>query len=170
MVISNFLSCFQRVKLSVLSITSLTGAVLACLSEKLLFMELTTTAMEDNRIVHGGLSVCEQNSRIVITSRKTSFEYSLINGESGKVYSLISEECIETCPTAKLVSGVQMGIAKRATERIYNLADNDIDDDDRKNERKTQEIILSKMTQGSKHIFPEDDITCVTCSKLFYDL
>jgi hypothetical protein len=140
------------------------GAALACLSEKLLFIELTSTAMEDNRLVNGGLSVCEQNSRIVLTSRRSSFEYSLVTGDSGKVYHLVSEECIETCSTAKLVSGVEMGRAKRATKGGQAVTNNEDDDDDGKTDRMTSEI-LGMMNKGSRNMFPDDDVTCVTCGK-----
>jgi hypothetical protein len=140
---------------------------LATLSEKLLFIELTSTAMEDNRLVTGGLSICEQNSRIIITSRKSSFEFSLVTGDSGKVYDLVSEECIETCATAKLVSGVEMGMAKRGNEGRSAVADDngDDDDDEDKDDRKTSEIAISLMNKGSRNIYPDDDTTCVTCGK-----
>lgn len=133
---------------------STTGAVLACLSEKLLFIELTSTAMEDNRLVTGGLSICEQNSRIVVTSRKNAFEFSLANGDPGKVYTLISEDCIETCTTAKFVSGVEL---KRATNSDTG------DDDEAKGDRRTSDIAISVMNKGSRNMYPEDDLTCVTC-------
>ena len=143
------------------------GAVLACLSEKLLFMELVSTAMEDNRLVTGGLSICEQNSRIMTTSRKNAFEYSLVTGDSGKVYSLVSEECIETCATAKLVSGVELGIAKRATDSrpAVASADSDVLEEDEESDRKKREIAISVMNKGSRNMYLDDDITCVTCGK-----
>lgn len=124
--------------------------------------------MEDNRIVTGGLSICEQNSRIVTTSRKNSFEFSLLNGDSGKVYSLVSEECIETCPTAKLVSGVELGIAKRATDgRNTNTVTNTENEvgDDNDGDRKNREIAISMANNGSRNMYPDDDVTCVTCGK-----
>jgi hypothetical protein len=139
------------------------GATLACLSEKLLFIELTSSAMEDNRLVTGGLSICEQNSRIVLTSRKSSSEYSLVTGDSGKTYNLVSEECIETCETAKLVSGVEMGIAKRATEGRTISNNEDDEEREEKGDRMTSEIAISMMNKGSRNIYPDDDVTCVTC-------
>ena len=138
---------------------------MACLSEKLLFIELTSTAMEDNRLVPGGLSVCEQNSRIVLTSRKASFEYSLANGVAGKVYNLVSEECIETCVTAKLVSGVEMGHAKRVAEGRNAVSNEEEEEEEEKGERKTSEIASGVMGRGSRHIYPDDDITCVACGE-----
>lgn len=146
------------------------GGMLVCLSEKLLFIELTSTAMEDNRLVTGGLSVCEQNSRIVVTSRKSAFEYSLVNGDSGKVYNLVSEECIETCSTAKMVLGVEMGMAKRATEIKHVVNANEDDEDDDKGDRMTSQVAMSMMNKGSRNIYPDDDVTCVSCGKELYFL
>ena len=140
------------------------GAVLACLSEKLLFMELVSADMEDNRLVTGGLSICEQNSRIMTTSRKNAFEYSLVTGDSGKVYSLVSEECIETCATAKLVSGVELGIATDSRPAVAS-ADSDVLEEDEESDRKKREIAISVMNKGSRNMYLDDDITCVTCGK-----
>jgi len=147
------------------------GAVLATLSEKLLFIELTSTAMEDNRLVTGGLSVCEQNSRIVVTARKSSFEFSLLTGESGKVYNLVSDECIETCATAKMVTGVEMGIEKRVLEGGEAVSSNVDDEDVDRADRMSSQIALSLMSKGSRNIYPDDDVTCITCDyggKKFY--
>jgi hypothetical protein len=140
--------------------------VLAALSEKLLFIELTSSAMEDNRIINGGLCVCEQNSRIVLSSRKSSFEYSLATGDSGKVYSLVSEECIETCDTAKMVSGVELGMEKRAGEGRGTVARSNEahEDEEGRAEGVASDVTLSLLrNKGSRNIYPGDDVTCVTC-------
>jgi hypothetical protein len=103
---------------------------------------------------------------MVVTSRKASFEFSLLTGDAGKVYSLVSEECIETCATAKMVTGVEMGMEKRALEGKPAAVSNIVDDDDTdRGDRTSSQIALSLMSKGSRNIYPDDDVTCVACGK-----
>ncbi len=120
--------------------------------------DLLGGGLEDSRCVSGGLIVSEQIGKLYIIGRKLAFESSLKSGVIGKVYDVISEERIDSCPTARVTSRIAAGIKKVVNPLTMN--EEDVDE-----ELLAHQSLLISETENPKEIYVDDDITAATSGK-----